>query len=47
MKTNKEIVEMKVHKDFKNAFDSFERVEEITDVILLGDKGGIRRIMLE
>ena len=26
--------------------DSFERVEKITDVILLGEKGGIRRIII-
>jgi len=27
--------------------DSFERVEEIKEVILLGKKGGIRRIILK
>lgn len=27
--------------------ESFERVEEITEMILLGKKGGIRRIILE
>ena len=30
-----------------NAIDSFERVETITDIILIGKKGGIRRIVLE
>jgi len=29
------------------AIESFERVEEIKEIILLGDKGGIRRIILE
>jgi len=27
--------------------ESFARVEHITEVILLGDKGGVRRIILE
>ena len=29
------------------AIESFERVEEIKEIILLGNKGGIRRIILE
>lgn len=29
------------------AVESFERVERITDIILLGEKGGIRRITFE
>jgi len=29
------------------AVESFERVEEITDIILIGKKGGVRRITLE
>ncbi len=28
------------------AIESFERVEEITEIILLGKKGGVRRIIL-
>ena len=28
------------------AIDSFERVEEIEEVILLGKKGGVRRIQI-
>ena len=30
-----------------DSIDSFERVEEISEIILIGDKGGIRRIILE
>ena len=30
-----------------NAIESFERVEEIKEIILLGKRGGIRRIILE
>ena len=29
------------------AIDTFERVEKITEVILLGEDGGIRRIILQ
>ncbi len=33
---------------YEDYIASFERVEEnITDIILLGDKGGIRRIIIE
>jgi len=27
--------------------DSFERVERITDVIILGENGGVRRIIIK
>lgn len=30
-----------------NAIESFERVEKIDEIILLGKNGGIRRIILE
>ena len=30
-----------------DAIESFERVETIKEIILLGKKGGIRRIMIE
>ena len=30
-----------------DSIDSFERVEEISEIILVGEKGGIRRIILE
>lgn len=29
-----------------DAIESFERVEKIKEIILLGEKGGIRRIIL-
>ena len=31
----------------EKAFDSFERVEKVTEIILLGKNGGIRRILIE
>ena len=37
-----EIVEIK-----GEVIDSFSRVEDITEVILLGDKGGVRRITID
>lgn len=30
-----------------DAFESFERVEKIKEIILLGKKGGVRRIILK
>ncbi len=30
-----------------DAIESFERVEKIKEIILLGDKGGIRRIIFD
>jgi len=38
---------MKTEKEIKERIESFERVEKIKEIILLGDKGGIRRIILE
>lgn len=29
-----------------DAIESFERVEPIREIILLGDKGGVRRILI-
>jgi hypothetical protein len=34
-------------EDIEKLIESFERVERITDIILLGENGGIRRIELE
>ena len=31
----------------KSAIESFERVEDITDIILLGDDGGVRRVIVK
>lgn len=31
---------------YGDAVDSFDRVENIKEVILLGDKGGVRRIQI-
>lgn len=36
------IIEMK-----GDVFESFERVEEISEIILIGKKGGVRRIILK
>ena len=33
--------------DLKEMIDSFERVEGITDIIIMGIDGGIRRITFE
>jgi len=41
---NMETKELKLKGE---AIESFERVEDITTIILLGNKGGIRRIDLE
>jgi hypothetical protein len=30
-----------------DVIDSFEKVEHITEIILIGEKGGIRRIILK
>lgn len=30
-----------------DAIESFERVEDIVEIILLGNKGGVRRIILK
>ena len=36
---------MKIDEEgLKQKIDSFERVEEITDIIILGEEGGVRRI---
>ncbi len=37
-----EIIELK-----GEVFDLFERVEEIREIIILGVKGGVRRILIE
>lgn len=34
-------------KELKDLIRGFERVENITDVIIFGDDGGIRRITFE
>lgn len=34
-------------KDLGEAFDTFERVEHISEVIILGEDGGIRRCVLD
>lgn len=31
----------------KEAIESFERVEPISDIIIIGIEGGIRRVMIE
>lgn len=41
-KLEKETIELK-----GDVFDSFDRVERISDIIVLGKDGGIRRICLE
>lgn len=37
---------MIIHNSLKEAFDSFERVEKISEVLILGVDGGIRRIII-
>lgn len=37
-----EIIELK-----GDSIETFERVEEIKEIILIGGKGGVRRIILE
>lgn len=34
-------------KGLKETIESFERVEEINDIIILGAEGGVRRITFE
>jgi len=40
--TYKELIEDKI---FKNAVETFLRLEDISDIVLLGKEGGIRRII--